>query len=98
MLRVLLGGLSIVLLFPSVLFFGLVWVIDRADWNNEQVLFVKRHEPSTQVVVQSRNAQFATLSTSYRTVQLTPMLDLWQRIEPVDTATFDTTGWQRVPQ
>ncbi|GAA4375529.1 hypothetical protein [Hymenobacter koreensis] len=67
-------------------------------WKTNQVLYVNLADPGEQVVRRSRDLGFATLWPQSSVVKLTPVLNLWQHVEPVDTTNFNETGWQRVNQ
>jgi hypothetical protein len=98
-LRYTLMGIAAALIIPAclisllTLLFG--WVGHEVNWENEQVLYESATDPDIRVVAQSRYDGFPTSDPQHRIVKLTPVLDLWQLAEPVDTATFNWQGWQR---
>lgn len=101
-LRIILTGFAGLLTLPLLGWSLLALLIFTSSpdsrWQTQQVLFRRAADPTIEVVRQTRAEQFVTTYPGYRLVQLTPVLGLWQRVEPVDTTTFDETGWQRVNQ
>lgn len=90
-----LAGLSIALTIPWFLLIVITSVSDA--WQDEEVLYRAKENLEVRIAVQHRDI-FVTTSRGYRVAKLTPLLDVWQIVEPVDTAHFDATGWQRVNQ
>jgi hypothetical protein len=97
--RIVLKGVAGLLMLPmlgwAVLSVG-YWSRRPAEWQVGPELFVSRADPQVRVVIRTRDLGFATTWPQPSAVKLTPVLDLWQRAEPVDTAHFDETGWRRV--
>ncbi|UYZ59204.1 hypothetical protein [Hymenobacter latericus] len=70
---------------------------DEDRWVDQQVLYRNNANPGVRIAAQYLE-DWPSISQEERIVKLTPVLGLWQHVETVDTATFDKTGWQRVPQ
>lgn len=93
------GLVGLLLLLMSVLLFMGPWVVGMAPfplkprWTDERVL--RRPDDAwARVAVQQGTDKSG--NPIRRVVQLTPVLGLWQWATPVDTTSFDPSGWQRV--
>ncbi|WP_167291169.1 hypothetical protein [Hymenobacter busanensis] len=82
--------LVLLIVLPLSFFFE-----DAVPWQTKRVLYRSEENPSIRITEQTYNL-FVTTSTTYRVVKLTPVLGLWQLVQPVDTARFNPNGWQRV--
>ncbi|WBO83167.1 hypothetical protein [Hymenobacter yonginensis] len=88
--------LAVPAFFYSLLFLGVYWIGQDATWQDKQVLYQSTTDADVRIAAQSRDDGFATSYPQQRIVKLTPLLDLWQFAEPVDTSCFKATGWKRV--
>ncbi|GAB2959692.1 hypothetical protein GCM10027048_28790 [Hymenobacter coalescens] len=98
-LRIVLVGFCLLLTWPVlyVSLYALAAASSRKQpWQDERVLYVWPGRPAARVAVQQGHDP--TGDPARRVVQLTPVLGLWQLVEPIDTTRFDATGWQRVKE
>ncbi|RTQ50147.1 hypothetical protein EJV47_10960 [Hymenobacter gummosus] len=93
------GLVGVLLLLMSVLLFAGPWAVGMAPfpleprWTDERVL----RQPDAawgRVAVQQGTDKWG--NPVKRVVQLTPVLGLWQWVQPVDTARIDPRDWRRV--
>ncbi|WP_162910424.1 hypothetical protein [Hymenobacter oligotrophus] len=90
--------ISVIISMPWLLVALALSAFDNEErWRDRQVVYRHATNPEARIAAQYLE-DWPTINQEERVVKLTPVLALWQRVEPVDTATFDTTGWQRVPQ
>jgi|GEM_PF-4561245 len=89
------GFLIIPALLGSLMLLAVGWIGHDATWEDEQLLYGSETDADVRVVAQSRDNAFATSYPQHRIVKLTPVLELWQFAEPVDTAVFNRQGWKR---
>lgn len=99
-LRALLVALAGLLTLPALAVSVLCAMLSRMAyddlWEDERVLWRRPDSAVARVVVQLKTDESAQGNDQWRVVQLTPVLGLWQRVEPVDTVAFAKAGWQRV--